>query len=117
MLLEQQQQNFTEQQISNHSWRQQNHIWSKEEVEERRANITKHVPQRPSDYVMNGAMKVMYHGFNFITGYKHEDPSHESIEWRLIILESFAGVRECQASWLLDSGTFTLFVTCKGIMA
>jgi Alternative oxidase len=34
----------------------------------------------------------MYHTFNFITGYKHIDPTVQSIEWRLIILESVAGV-------------------------
>ena len=37
-------------------------------------------------------MRTLYHTFNFITGYKHEDPSAKSIEWRLIVLESFAGV-------------------------
>jgi ubiquinol oxidase len=33
-----------------------------------------------------------YHTFNFVTGYKQENPSVQSIEWRLIILESIAGV-------------------------
>lgn len=32
------------------------------------------------------------HTFNFITGYKKENPPVKSIEWRLIILESVAGV-------------------------
>ena len=34
----------------------------------------------------------MYHGFNFVTGYKEENPPTKSIEWRLIVLESIAGV-------------------------
>jgi len=37
-------------------------------------------------------MYGLYHAFNFITGYNHTDPSVQSIEWRLIILESIAGV-------------------------
>jgi ubiquinol oxidase len=37
-------------------------------------------------------MYGMYHSFNFITGYKADNPSVKSIEWRLIILESVAGV-------------------------
>merc|ERR1712017_60087 len=31
-------------------------------------------------------------GFNFVTGYDPVDPSPRSVAWRLIILESFAGV-------------------------
>jgi len=41
---------------------------------------------------MKGIMNMLYHSFNLITGYKHDNPSAGSIEWRLIILESFAGV-------------------------
>ena len=37
-------------------------------------------------------MYGMYHSFNFVTGYQHNDPSVKSIEWRLLILESIAGV-------------------------
>ena len=37
-------------------------------------------------------MYGLYHSFNFITGYDSKDPSVNSIEWRLIILESIAGV-------------------------
>ena len=45
-----------------------------------------------SDHLMRGIMRVMYHGFNLVTGYDHADPSATSVAWRLIILESFAGV-------------------------
>jgi hypothetical protein len=34
----------------------------------------------------------MYRSFNFITGYKHGNTSVKAMEWRLIILESVAGV-------------------------
>ena len=37
-------------------------------------------------------MYSLYHTFNFITGYRHKNPSVKSIEWRLIVLESVAGV-------------------------
>ena len=84
---------FTESDISDHSWRQTNHIWTKAEIQDRIATSDqKFEPVKASDYLMRGIMNVMYHSFNFITGYKHEDPSPSSIEWRLIILESFAGV-------------------------
>ena len=34
----------------------------------------------------------LYHTFNFVTGYKAENPTVKAIEWRLIVLESIAGV-------------------------
>ncbi len=37
-------------------------------------------------------MYGLYHTFNFITGYTASNPSVHSIEWRLIMLESIAGV-------------------------
>ena len=37
-------------------------------------------------------MYGLYHTFNFITSYDHKDPSEKSIAWRLIVLESLAGV-------------------------
>lgn len=37
-------------------------------------------------------MYGLYHTFNFMTGYKQVNPSVQSIEWRLIVLESVAGV-------------------------
>ena len=37
-------------------------------------------------------MYGMYHTFNFMTGYTHHNPTVQSIEWRLIVLESVAGV-------------------------
>lgn len=86
--------NYTEEDLADHSWRQSNHIWTKEEIEicVMEAKTKLHKPVTFSDHVMHAIMKTLYFSFNFITGYKEEDPSPESIEWRLIILESFAGV-------------------------
>ena len=37
-------------------------------------------------------MYGLYHTFNFVTGYKEGNASVKAIEWRLIVLESIAGV-------------------------
>jgi hypothetical protein len=37
-------------------------------------------------------MYNLYHSFNWVTGYKHGASSVNAIEWRLLILESVAGV-------------------------
>lgn len=37
-------------------------------------------------------MYGLYHTFNFLTGYKHVNPTVRAIGWRLIVLESVAGV-------------------------
>lgn len=81
---------FTEVQAADHAWRQTNHIWSNDELPE--VTTTTHQPVTVSDHIMKGVMNVLYRGFNFITGYDAADPSPRSVAWRLIILESFAGV-------------------------
>ena len=78
---------------NDHSWRQQNHIWTDGELADRmKTGTQKHVPVEVSDYITRAIMRTLYHSFNLITGYKHENPSAGAIEWRLIVLESFAGV-------------------------
>jgi len=52
----------------------------------------KHVPQGVGDFVLQKLVRVCYHAFNFVTGYNHVDPPTTSIGYRLIILESVAGV-------------------------
>jgi hypothetical protein len=37
-------------------------------------------------------MYGLYHSFNFVTGYSPDNPSVKAIEWRLLVLESVAGV-------------------------
>lgn len=75
-----------------HTGRQQNHIWTKEELNEAMTTLYRHKPTTFVDRAVQTVMYGMYHSFNFITGYKADNPSVKSIEWRLIILESVAGV-------------------------
>ena len=83
----------TESDLADHSWRQMNHIWNQKELEQqRKTSKKKHVPKTVSDKLAFYFMKTLYHSFNFITGYREKNPSPQSLEWRLIILESFAGV-------------------------
>jgi len=62
-------------------------------VQERmRTSGLKHVPQRASDVVLQQMVRLAYHSFNAATGYRHDDPPTKAIGYRLIILESIAGV-------------------------
>lgn len=85
---------LTEVDMADHSWRQTNHIWTEDELDQRMATASeKHVPESFTDRIMHFIVKqVLYRGFNAITGYKEENPPVSAIEWRLIVLESFAGV-------------------------
>lgn len=83
----------TEVELADHSWRQINHIWSEEDLKKQRLSAKrKHKPKTVSDKIAYYFMKTLYHSFNFLTGYREKNPSPKSLEWRLIILESFAGV-------------------------
>jgi hypothetical protein len=82
-----------ETQLADHSWRQQNRIWTNEEIAAIMAEKDKtHTPVTLSDKIMRGIIQMLYRSFNFITGYREINPPTKSIEWRLIVLESFAGV-------------------------
>lgn len=83
---------YYEENIGDHTGRQQNHIWTLEELDEKMNNLYRHKPQSFSDHVMNKLMYGLYHTFNFMTGYSAKDPSVRAIQWRLILLESIAGV-------------------------
>jgi len=79
--------------FGDHSWRQQNHIWTEREIAERMETADlKHVPQNTSEFVLQKLVRVAYHSFNYVTGYQAADPPPKSIGYRLIILESVAGV-------------------------
>eukprot|EP01035_Chromulina_nebulosa_P020592 gene20592-26700_t len=81
-----------EQKAADHMGRQQNHIWSKEELEVAMSTLYRHQPKKLSDKIVNYVMYGLYHTFNFVTGYRAVNPSVKAIEWRLIVLESIAGV-------------------------
>lgn len=78
---------------ADHSWRQQNRIWTDDELKEKYDSKTlKHKPVTFSDHLMASVMRTMYITFNALTGYTADNPKTRSIEWRLIVLESVAGV-------------------------
>lgn len=69
-----------------------NTIWTKEDIENRMNNMYHYQPQTITDYSMKYFVSSLYHLFNLISGYHHKNPSLQSMQWRLIVLESFAGV-------------------------
>jgi len=69
-----------------------NHIWSKQEIDERLANLWQHKPQTFSDKAVHGVMYTLYKVFNWMTGFKPQNTPVRAVEWRLILLESIAGV-------------------------
>jgi hypothetical protein len=78
--------------MASHRGRQQNHIWEEEEIQERLTTLFHHKPVTTSDKLMNLTMKTAYHSFNFLTGYTPINTPVKAMEWRLIVLESVAGV-------------------------
>lgn len=78
--------------IGDHTGRQQNHIWSKEEINEVRETMYRHKPETMVDKATQFVMHSLYHTFNFFSSYREVNPTPKAIEWRLIVLESVAGV-------------------------
>jgi hypothetical protein len=70
----------------------QNHVWSEAELDERLSEQPKHQPTGILDRVIWSSVRGAYHGFNFVTRFDKEDPSPAACEYRLLILESIAGV-------------------------
>lgn len=83
---------YSDLQYGDKTGRQQNHIWTKDEIKEKMETLYRHIPDTLSDHVMNKIMYALYNVFNFITRYDEKNPTVKSIEWRLIVLESVAGV-------------------------
>jgi len=69
-----------------------NHVWTQSEIDERLANLWQHKPTTLTDKALNGLMWSMYRGFNWVTGFKAQNTPVKAVEWRLIVLESVAGV-------------------------
>ena len=78
--------------LGDHLGLQQNHIWTEQEINEKMSVLYHHQPTTIADHLMHKFMYGLYHSFNFITGYRENNPSVKAIEWRLITLESVAGV-------------------------
>jgi len=79
--------------FGDHSWRQQNHIWTDSEIEERKKTADqRHLPTGFAELALQKIVRASYHAFNAVTGYNAVDPPTSAIGYRLIILESVAGV-------------------------
>jgi len=69
-----------------------NHVWSEAEVDQRLATQPRHTPVLISEKIAHGFLQMCYKTFNLVTGYKAADPTPDSVAFRLIFLESVAGV-------------------------
>jgi len=69
-----------------------NHVWSEEEIEARLATQPRHKPVHLTEKLAHGFLQFAYNAFNTITGYQAADPSADSVAFRLLFLESVAGV-------------------------
>jgi len=69
-----------------------NSSWTKEDIENARTFQPKHNPTTISDKACYYAVRGAYHSFNLLTGYKQDNPTSRSVVFRLIFLESVAGV-------------------------
>ncbi|CAD7955385.1 unnamed protein product [Amoebophrya sp. A25] len=70
-----------------------NHLWTKPEIEKRLKNQPQFQPITMMDKAMYHLVKtVLYRGFNYFSGFNYENPTVKSCEFRLILLESIAGV-------------------------
>jgi len=76
-----------------HSYTLKNHYWSDEDLLRARNTRKQHEDcSKPSDYILYGFLQGLYRTFNFITLFDKKDPSPESVKFRLILLESVAGI-------------------------
>jgi hypothetical protein len=75
----------------------QNHIWTKQELDHilqiSTVQAPEHLPKTFGDKMMyHGVKSILYKGFNKLTGFKYDDPSPKACAWRILYLESIAGV-------------------------
>ena len=50
----------TKDRLGDHTGRQQNHIWSREELDEKMATLYRHVPKTISDHIMNKFVRFVF---------------------------------------------------------
>ena len=70
----------------------QNHVWTEDEVDQALAVQTHVKPQTWLDKAIFGFVRGAYHSFNFLTRYDKSNPTPQSVQIRLLFLESVAGV-------------------------
>jgi len=69
-----------------------NTAWSDEDIESAKSFQPKHNPRTAVDKLLYFSVRFFYHGFNTISFYNQKDPSGKAVKFRLIFLESIAGV-------------------------
>jgi len=69
-----------------------NHVWSEEEIQKRLSTQPRHQPKLLSDKLAFNFLQIAYWSFNKVTRYHAADPSPEAVAFRLLFLESIAGV-------------------------
>jgi len=69
-----------------------NTAWTDEDIENARSFQPKHNPKTAVDKFLYTLVRFCYHGFNTISFYNQHDPSGKAVKFRLIFLESIAGV-------------------------
>jgi hypothetical protein len=70
-----------------------NHLWTREEIDERLKNQPQYEPTSMVDKGIRFIVKKMlYRGFNYFSGFSYENPTPRSCAFRLIMLESIAGI-------------------------
>jgi len=70
-----------------------NHIWTDQEIRKCIEDQSQYAPKSFSDKTLQFLVKrVLYGGFNWLSGFNYEDPSPQACALRLILLESIAGV-------------------------
>jgi len=70
-----------------------NHLWTPEEIRHALDNQPKYEPKTIGDRIIRfGVQTLLYRGFNYFSGFNYEDPSPRACAFRLIMLESIAGI-------------------------
>jgi len=76
-----------------HNYTLKNHVWSDAEIQKRFETRFDHVaPEGWMDKATYWILRGVYSAFNFMTRFDKNDPSPSSMKFRLILLESVAGV-------------------------
>ena len=76
-----------------HAYTLRNHIWTEEEIAEKYKTRLQHVEGKTTmDKFTYWVLRGVYTFFNAVTFFDKKDPSVSSMKFRLILLESIAGV-------------------------